>query len=108
MALDALHMHPTVPIRSQELRNAAGVVFISLVPHGRERGIDLASPRAHHVEADLLQAIAQVLGQRASLQSYLMERLAERPKTANEVRNVRWDGPLKSDHSILVSDADRH
>ena len=35
MTFDAFHMHPTVPPRPEDLRNATGVVLVRLVAHGR-------------------------------------------------------------------------
>ena len=108
VALDALHVHPAVPARAQDLGDAAGVVLVGLVAHGRQRRVDLAGLHADHVVAGLGQAVGQVLGQRAGLQPHLVDRLAELPQAADQVRHLGRDGPLKPDLAVLVDDADRH
>lgn len=69
VALDALHMHPAVPPRSEDLGDAAGVVLVRLVAHGRKRGRDLTRFHADDVVASLRQSVGDGLCQRAGLKS---------------------------------------
>ena len=77
MAFDALHVHSAIPTRSQDLSDAASVMFVGLVAHGRKRGIDLAGLHAHDVKPRFFHSVGQMLGERASLQPYLVDRFAE-------------------------------
>ncbi|GGG06242.1 hypothetical protein GCM10010924_38600 [Rhizobium wenxiniae] len=74
MASNTLHVYPAVPTRSKQLGDTARIVFVRFIPHGRKSSIDLASLHAHDIEASFREAVRQVLGQRASFQSDLMDR----------------------------------
>lgn len=101
-------MHAAVPAGPENLGDAAGVVLVGLVAHGRQRRVDLARLHADHVVAGLGKAIGQMLGQRAGLQSHLVDRLAELPKAADQVRDLGGHGSLQPDLALLIDDADRH
>jgi hypothetical protein len=57
MALDALHMHRTVPPGAQDLCDPARVVAVSLVAHGGERGLHLPGLQNDRPEARRSQPV---------------------------------------------------
>jgi hypothetical protein len=61
-------------------------MLVSLVAHGRQRRIDLTRLHADDLKARLGHAVGQVLGQRAGFQANLVDRLAELPKAADQIR----------------------
>src|SRR5215207_7332 len=64
VALQTLYMDTAVPTSSQDLRDAARVIAISLVAHRCQRSADLARLEADNVEPGCLQSISQVLRER--------------------------------------------
>ncbi|MBB3149288.1 hypothetical protein FHS21_005740 [Phyllobacterium trifolii] len=107
MAFDTLYVHSTIPTRSQDLSDAASIMFVGLVAHGRKSGIDLKGLHAHDVEPRFFHSVGQMLSERASFQPYLVDPFA---KLAQRTRSGTSDKTDRSSRTFpsLVNNADRH
>ncbi|MER9965101.1 hypothetical protein NKJ72_30230 [Mesorhizobium sp. M0045] len=87
VALDALHVKPAVPARTEQLGNLAGIVLVRLVAHRRKRRTHLSRLHADDNIACLLETIRQMLRQCAGLEADLVDCFTERMKTSNHIGN---------------------
>lgn len=91
MTFHALHVNPAVPAGAQDLGDSTRIVSIGLVAHGRQRGGDLACLQADGFEAGRLQAIAEVLRQRAGFEADGRDVLAEGAQAGHYLVDLRND-----------------
>jgi hypothetical protein len=80
-------MHAAVPAAAKQLRDASRIVLVSLVAHRRECRLDLTSFHADDFVASKLQAIRQVLRERAGLQTDFGDLNIELVEEGNDVCN---------------------
>ena len=88
VALDALYVHAAVPAAAQQLCDTSCIVLVGLVAHGRECRLDLASFHADHLVTSKLQAVGQVLCERAGLETDFGNLNVELVEEGNDVRNL--------------------
>src|SRR4029453_9710308 len=107
MTLQALYMDPAVPTCAQALCYPTRVILVCFVTHCGQRRVDLACLQTYHLKAGRLQAVGEVLRERAGLEPYDFRLCAKFAQARDDPRNLRGDLRFVSHVACVVHDANR-
>ena len=106
VTLNALDMYAAVSAAAQQLCDATRIILVGLVAHGRECRLHLPGLHADDLKASRLQAVGQVLGERAGLEADLRDLYLELTEESDDILYLRVRLAFGQQFSFVVDDAE--